>query len=160
MICLLVYLPREIIRCTKLFKDLPLKIGDSVFPSDLIDFNLGDLNVILGMNWLGFYKAKIDYEAQKVVLRSLLGKLTSYQRFGKPKNFGIISAMQVKKLMKKGCELFSVVCKMWVKRLDWRSRMFQAWMSLWMYFRVRFWVCRLQKSWVHHRLSSWKCTYI
>ena len=39
------------------------------------------------------------------MLRSTLGKLTSYRNFGKPKNFGVICAMQVK-LMKKGCESF------------------------------------------------------
>ena len=72
----------------------------------MIELNLGDLDVILRMNWLGLYKAKVDCEAHKVVLRSPLGKLTSYRRFGKPKNFGVISSMQVKKLVKKGCELF------------------------------------------------------
>ena len=49
----------EVIRCTNLFKDLSLKIGDCVFLSYLIDINSGDLDVVLGMNWLGFYKAKI-----------------------------------------------------------------------------------------------------
>ena len=52
----------EIIRCTKLFKNLPMKIGDCVFPSDLIEFNLVDLDVILGMKWLSLYKANIDCE--------------------------------------------------------------------------------------------------
>ncbi|XP_010689515.2 uncharacterized protein LOC104903214 [Beta vulgaris subsp. vulgaris] len=41
---------REIIRCTKLFINLPLKIGECVFSSDLIEFTLGDLDVILGMS--------------------------------------------------------------------------------------------------------------
>ena len=49
-----------------MFIDLPLKIGDCVFPYSLIDFNLGDLYIILGVNWLGFYKAKLNCEAQKV----------------------------------------------------------------------------------------------
>ena len=40
----------EIVRCTKLFKDLPLKIEDCLFPSDFIELNLGVLDVILGMN--------------------------------------------------------------------------------------------------------------
>ena len=62
------------------------------------------------MNLLGFYNAKIDCEAQKLVFRSPLRKSTSYRHFGKPKKFGVISATQVNKLMKKGCE--SVVCKM------------------------------------------------
>ena len=91
----------EIIRCTKLFKDLPLKIGDCVFPSNLKEFNLGDLDIILGMN-----KAKIECEAQKVLLRIPLRKLTSYRHFAKPKNFRVFYAIQVKKLLKKGRELF------------------------------------------------------
>ena len=102
----------EIIRCTKLFRNLPLKIGDCVFPSDLIEFISGDLDMILGMNWLSHYKANIDCEVQKVVLRIPLGKLTSYRRFGKPKKFGAISVMQVRKLMKRGVNYSSVVCRM------------------------------------------------
>ncbi|XP_010668143.1 uncharacterized protein LOC104885136 [Beta vulgaris subsp. vulgaris] len=46
----------EVIKCIKLFKNLSLKIGGCVFPSGLIEFNLGDLDVILGMNWLSLYK--------------------------------------------------------------------------------------------------------
>ena len=41
----------EIIKCTKLFIDLPMKIGYCVFPSDLIEFNVGYLNAILEMIW-------------------------------------------------------------------------------------------------------------
>ena len=52
----------EIIRCTKLFRNLPLKIWGCVFLSNLIEFNFGDLDVILGMNWLSLYKANIDCE--------------------------------------------------------------------------------------------------
>ena len=39
-------------------------------------------------------------------MRNPLGKLTSYRRFGKSKKYEVISTMQVRKLMKKGCELF------------------------------------------------------
>ena len=38
------------IKCTKLFKNLPLKTKDCVFPSDLIKFSLRDLDVISGMD--------------------------------------------------------------------------------------------------------------
>ena len=40
------------------------------------------------------------------MLKSPLGKLTSYRRFGNPKNFGFFSATQVRKLVNKRCELF------------------------------------------------------
>ena len=52
----------EIIRCTQLFKKLPLKIRDYAFPYDLIEFNSGDVDVIHRMNWLSRYKANIDCE--------------------------------------------------------------------------------------------------
>ena len=77
---------------------MPLNIVESVIISDLLEFNLGDLNVILEMKWLSHYKANINCEVQKVVLKKHLGKLISYRRFGKPKNFGVIAAMQVRKL--------------------------------------------------------------
>ncbi|XP_021747872.1 putative uncharacterized protein DDB_G0267840 [Chenopodium quinoa] len=50
----------KLVHCNKIFKGLPLKIGEAIFPSDLIEFNLGDLDVILGMDWLSLYKANID----------------------------------------------------------------------------------------------------
>ncbi|XP_021746060.1 uncharacterized protein LOC110711931 [Chenopodium quinoa] len=76
----------EFVRCTKMHKGLPLSIGEIDFPSDLIEFELGDLDVILGIDWLATYKGKIDCEIQKVYLRSLMGKIVSYRRFGKPKD--------------------------------------------------------------------------
>ncbi|XP_056695097.1 uncharacterized protein [Spinacia oleracea] len=58
------------------------------------------------MDWLSLYKARINCEIQKVSLRNPIGKSISYRSFEKSKNFGVISAMQVRKLVKKGCELF------------------------------------------------------
>ncbi|XP_021735641.1 probable serine/threonine-protein kinase irlF [Chenopodium quinoa] len=96
----------KLVHCNKIFKGLPLKIGEAIFPSDLIKFNLGDLDVILGMDWLSLYKAKIDCEMQRVKLSDLLGKIVSYRQLGNPKGFGIIPAMKVKKLVNKGCPLY------------------------------------------------------
>ncbi|XP_021746474.1 GATA zinc finger domain-containing protein 4-like [Chenopodium quinoa] len=56
----------KLVHCNKIFKGLPLKIGEAIYPSNLIEFNLGDLDVILGMDWLSLYKAKIDCEMQRV----------------------------------------------------------------------------------------------
>ncbi|XP_021743002.1 uncharacterized protein LOC110709095 [Chenopodium quinoa] len=96
----------EDLRCTKMHKGLPLRIGETDFPSNLIKFELGDLDVILGINWLDTYKDKIDCEMQKIHLRSPLGNIVSYSRFGKPKGIKIISAMKLSKLVSKGYPLF------------------------------------------------------
>ncbi|XP_056695405.1 uncharacterized protein [Spinacia oleracea] len=90
VIDLLVSMPTGVtIRYTKLFKNLHLKIRDCNFPSNLIEFSLGDLDVILGMHWLSLFKASIDCKIQKVSLRNPVGKLTSYRRLEKSKNLGI-----------------------------------------------------------------------
>ncbi|XP_021719659.1 uncharacterized protein LOC110687328 [Chenopodium quinoa] len=62
--------PREVRNCSKLFRSVPLSISRVEFPSDLIEFDLKDLDVILGMDWLGNYEAKINCAAKKVTLNN------------------------------------------------------------------------------------------
>ena len=47
-------------RCDRLYKGVPLKIGRVIFPSDLFVLDIEGLDVILGMDWLGKYKATIE----------------------------------------------------------------------------------------------------
>lgn len=56
------------LHCSKLYRSVPLVIAGVVFPSDLIESEMNDLDVILGMDWLGKYKGHIDCEAQKVTV--------------------------------------------------------------------------------------------
>ncbi|XP_021728723.1 uncharacterized protein LOC110695800 [Chenopodium quinoa] len=58
----------EVRERSRLFRNIPLTISEVEFPSDLIEFDLKDLDVIVGMDWLGKYKAQIDCVAQKVTL--------------------------------------------------------------------------------------------
>lgn len=52
------------------------------------------------------YKAKLDCEAQIVYLVTSMGKTISCRRFGKAKGIGLISPINLKKLVNKGCPLF------------------------------------------------------
>ncbi|XP_021768556.1 uncharacterized protein LOC110732877 [Chenopodium quinoa] len=72
----------EVRNCSKLFKNVPISISRVEFPLDLIEFDLRNLNVILGMEWLGNKKER------------------------KSSGLRIISAMQLQKMVKKGCPLF------------------------------------------------------
>ena len=96
----------EIVKCTKIHRNVPLTIAKTIFLSSLIEFELGDLDVILGMDWLAMFKAKIDCEKQKIHLKSSLGKVVSYRRFGKPRSVGIVTAMELMKLIHKGNPVF------------------------------------------------------
>ncbi|XP_021754416.1 uncharacterized protein LOC110719735 [Chenopodium quinoa] len=50
---------RSIVHCTRVYKDVPIKIKGKEFLSNLIEFELGDLDIILGMDWLCRYHAEI-----------------------------------------------------------------------------------------------------
>ena len=65
------------------------------------------LEVILGKDWLGKYKATIECREQRVVLRGPNGENVSYRRDPKSHKSNIISTLKLGKLVqKKGCELF------------------------------------------------------
>ena len=47
---------------------LPLRIGNYVFPSDLIVLESQGLDVILGMDWLSMYGGNIDCASKSIML--------------------------------------------------------------------------------------------
>ncbi|XP_021769526.1 uncharacterized protein LOC110733774 [Chenopodium quinoa] len=96
----------EVWNYSKLFRSVPLSISRVEFPSDLIEFDLKDLDVILGMDWLGKYEAKIYCAAEKVNLNSPSKTRVTYRKEGKSLGLRIISAMQLQKFVKKGYPLF------------------------------------------------------
>ncbi|XP_021747555.1 uncharacterized protein LOC110713411 [Chenopodium quinoa] len=49
----------EVRSCSRLFLSVPISISEVKFLADLIEFDLNDFDVILGMDWLGKYEAKI-----------------------------------------------------------------------------------------------------
>ncbi|XP_021757319.1 uncharacterized protein LOC110722351 [Chenopodium quinoa] len=96
---------KEVSSCSKLFKSVPISISGVEFLSNLIEFDFKDLDIILGMDWLGRYEARIDYAAEKVTLTSLSKARVVYKE-GKSLGLRIIPAMQLQKLVRKGCPLF------------------------------------------------------
>ncbi|XP_057545825.1 uncharacterized protein LOC130824823 [Amaranthus tricolor] len=70
-------------RCDRLYKGVPLKIGRVIFPSDLFVLDIEGLDVILGMDWLGKYKATIECREQRVLLVGSLGESVSYRKYSK-----------------------------------------------------------------------------
>ncbi|XP_021864049.1 uncharacterized protein [Spinacia oleracea] len=96
----------EIVNCEKCYDGVEICIAGAIFPSNLIEFQLGGLDVILGMDWLRKYQAKIDCQAQKVELKSPLGNDVSYQRIENKPGVRIISALRLKNYVQKGSPLY------------------------------------------------------
>ena len=69
---------------------------------------LGSYNIIIGINWLSEHKAKVDCLAKIVNCVDDQGRPTSISEIKheiKPKQ---ISAMQLKRYGRKGCQVFAV----------------------------------------------------
>ncbi|XP_021757427.1 uncharacterized protein LOC110722464 [Chenopodium quinoa] len=86
--------------------DVVIGVFLTKFPPNLIEFDLRDLDVILGMEWLGRYEAKIDNASKKDTLTSPSKTRVVYKKEGKSSGLRITSAMQLQKIVKKGCSLF------------------------------------------------------
>ena len=57
---------------------LPLRIGNYVFPSDLIILESQGLDVILGVDWFSKYGGNIDCASKSIMLTTLEGRRIKY----------------------------------------------------------------------------------
>ncbi|XP_074290321.1 uncharacterized protein LOC141617051 [Silene latifolia] len=73
--------PGESVSCNKLYKTVSMVVGQVELPVNLLEFPMDGFEIIVGMDWLGMYEAKIDSRQKKVFLKGLKGVRVSYQRF-------------------------------------------------------------------------------
>lgn len=90
------------VTCNRMYLDVPIAYGETTLFADLIVFPLKDLDIILGMDWLEKYKAKIDCPKQKVTIESHKGAHVLYSR----RPVKIISALTLKSYLRKGCPMY------------------------------------------------------
>ncbi|XP_074305111.1 uncharacterized protein LOC141640049 [Silene latifolia] len=101
----------ESVSCSRVYRSVPIKIGEVVFHCDLIEFPLGGFEVILGMDWLGKYRAFIDCHQKKISLRGPKGVRVSYKGYLVKPKVKFISVNTLKSSLRKGDQL--ILCQMW-----------------------------------------------
>ncbi|XP_019183692.1 PREDICTED: uncharacterized protein LOC109178486 [Ipomoea nil] len=89
-----------------ILEGLPVEISGVTFPGDFIKIELEGMDVILGMDWLGKYKAKILCEERKVTMRGPKGKYVSYKGNPEPPGMRVVSMAKMRKYMSKGHEVY------------------------------------------------------
>lgn len=90
------------ILCDVMYRNCPILIGGCEFQVDLIQFELTDFDVILGMNWLSKYKADINCLNHEITLMKPDGCKVSYRRRKVQPKPEIISSLKAFKLLSKG----------------------------------------------------------
>ncbi|KAL8147994.1 hypothetical protein AgCh_005357 [Apium graveolens] len=81
-----------------------LEISGYMFSVDLIPFELGDFDVILGMDWLSRYRENIDCKKKRVVPYTSDNRRISYQ--GQRQDRKFLSVIQARRLLRQGCEAY------------------------------------------------------
>ena len=95
------------VKVNRVYKNCPIIIHDREFSADLIALPFHEFDLILGMDWLSIYRAIIDdCDKKTVVLRcsDQFEVIVHGVRSGPMSN--VISAMQARRLLRKGCEAF------------------------------------------------------
>jgi len=97
-------LPNDsVIECPISYKLVPNTTGGTTFPVDFIQFDLSDLDIILGMNWLHTYGAQINCEDLKVILKDEKARKVCFYGKREAKSCSLISTMKTSKLLCQGC---------------------------------------------------------
>ncbi|XP_074292562.1 uncharacterized protein LOC141619442 [Silene latifolia] len=101
----------ESVPCDRIYTSVPIQIGEVVFHCDLMEFPLGGFEVILGMDWLGKYKAFIDCYQNKISLRGPKGVRVTYKGYMVKPKVKFISVNTLKSSLRKGDQL--ILCQIW-----------------------------------------------
>ncbi|KAJ0832489.1 putative nucleotidyltransferase, Ribonuclease H [Helianthus annuus] len=96
---------------THIYKDCPLVIGNVIRIANLYPMQMGDFDVILGMDWLSTHCATIDCHSKRVIFGDILNPECIYQGSQPRKSIKIISALKAQKLISHGSEGVLAVIK-------------------------------------------------
>jgi len=89
-----------------MFENCPLSIDQEVFKVDLIQLDLLEFDIVLGMDWLSKCGATIDCQKQKVTLKGEKGTKVTIWGTNSDKKCPFICALSTKKLVRQGCIAF------------------------------------------------------
>ncbi|XP_057246760.1 uncharacterized protein LOC130589511 [Beta vulgaris subsp. vulgaris] len=93
----------ETVRCRVMYRNCPIVLGKVEFLVDLVEFELSEFDVILGMNWLTKYEADINCVKQSVTLKAPDGRRISYQKFVTKPQIQIVYGLRAQKMPEFDC---------------------------------------------------------
>ena len=92
-----------------IYRNCPIVIQTREFLVYLITLPFQEFDLILGMDWLSKHRVIVDCGQKTIVLRCFDQTEVIVQGIGSSVMSNVISAMQARRFMRKGCETFLVV---------------------------------------------------
>ena len=96
-------------------KNFPITLNKEELQGDLVQLDISQFDVILGMDWLSRYEPKINYQKQRV---SLIGKGEGKMYFwvnNSNRECSMISLMAARKLVRQGVRRTCAVSQ-WIRK--------------------------------------------
>jgi len=93
----------ETVETDVVFEGVRININGCELKADLIPLELSHFDIILGMNWLGKNKARLDCFTKTVTFQGAKGETMVFKAERISNLTNIISVMAMRKLLKKGC---------------------------------------------------------
>ncbi|KAA3483558.1 DNA/RNA polymerases superfamily protein [Gossypium australe] len=92
----------------KLYRDIPLELQGVVLVADLMELPFGEFDLILGMDWLVKYQARLDCAAKRMILKTAKGD--EVVMIGNRRDYlsNVVSALKAEKMIRKGREALLV----------------------------------------------------
>ncbi|KAL5537969.1 hypothetical protein UlMin_045686 [Ulmus minor] len=87
----------------KWLRDMPIIVDDRELNVNLVVLEMHDYDVILGMDWLSKYNAKIDCHKKRVSFEPTKGQKFAFQGEKKRSRTSFLSSLKAGKLLKQGC---------------------------------------------------------
>ncbi|KAL5565524.1 hypothetical protein UlMin_027032 [Ulmus minor] len=87
----------------KWLRDMPIIVDDRELNVNLVVLEMHDYDVILGMDWLSKYNAKIDCHKKRVSFEPTEGQKFAFQGEKKRSRTPFLSSLKAGKLLKQGC---------------------------------------------------------
>ena len=98
-------------KVTKIVKDLLLGFNDLDTSVNLNILPLGSYDILIGMDWIESHKAVIDYLHKIFSSVDEEDKYHTMKKIYRPLSTRQISALQRKKCIRKGCQLYGIKIK-------------------------------------------------
>ena len=89
-----------------MYKKCPIMVHNREFSVDLIALFFQEFDLILGMDWLSKHWAIFDCDEKTIVLKCFDLSEITVQGIQSGRRSNIISTMQARRFLRKGCEAF------------------------------------------------------
>ena len=94
------------VRLNRVYKNCPLLVHDREFSVDLIALPFHEFDLILGMDWLSKHRVIVDCDKKIVLLKCFDLSEVTVQGIRSEPIPKVISAMEARRFLRKGCEAF------------------------------------------------------